>query len=172
MIDVPTASISDALANGTVDGVVIVQPVAGAVRSRLGSNATMWPVQGGQSYFWTLTSREEWAENHADAVTRFLEALALAEDDLATDPQGAKSAVIREIGCDDAYLEQVWGESQFSLSLDQSFVTAMEDEARWMIADTVASAELTPDFTRYISTESLEQVKPGSVYIITGRREP
>nr|WP_300998873.1 ABC transporter substrate-binding protein [Methanoculleus sp.] len=172
VVNVPTAQISDALANGTVDGVVIVQPVAGAVMSRLGTNAIMWPAQGGQSYFWILTGREEWAKGHTDEITRFLEALVPAENYLATDPQGAKSGVARELGYDDAYIEQVWSESQFSLSLDQSFITAMEDEARWMIANNMTDAESIPDFTQYISTESLERVKPGSVYFIVGRGRP
>jgi hypothetical protein len=45
-------------------------------------------------------------------------------------------------------------------------VLAMEDEARWMIANNLTNAKTIPDFGNYISTDSLDAVNPGSVNII------
>jgi len=59
-----------------------------------------------------------------------------------------------------------WSQNQFGLSLDQSLVLAMEDEARWMIANNLTNATAVPDFGRYVYTDGLEAVKPGSVNII------
>ena len=41
----------------------------------------------------------------------------------------------------------------------------MEDEGRWMIGNNLTEAETVPDYRRYISTDSLERVSPGSVTI-------
>jgi hypothetical protein len=42
----------------------------------------------------------------------------------------------------------------------------MEDEGRWMIRNNLTNAETVPDFRKYLSTDSLERVSPGSVKII------
>lgn len=42
----------------------------------------------------------------------------------------------------------------------------MEDEARRMIANNLTQEKTVPDFRRYIYTQGLEEIKPGSVSII------
>jgi hypothetical protein len=44
------------------------------------------------------------------------------------------------------------GRNQMVLLLDQSLILAMEDEARWMIANNLTDATTIPDFRKYIST--------------------
>jgi NitT/TauT family transport system substrate-binding protein len=61
----------------------------------------------------------------------------------------------------------VWPENHFSLSLDQSLILAMEDEARWMIKNNLTSERTIPDFRDYIYTNGLSTVKPWSVSIIS-----
>ena len=72
----------------------------------------------------------------------------------------------RRLGLDPGYMEAVWQQNQFTLSLDQSLVLAMEDEARWMIANNLTDATSVPDFRDYLYPDCLEAVKPGSVNII------
>ena len=57
-------------------------------------------------------------------------------------------------------------EHQFSLSLDQSLITAMEDEARWMIKNYLTTEKKVPDFLNYIYADGLKAVKPEAVNII------
>jgi NitT/TauT family transport system substrate-binding protein len=63
-------------------------------------------------------------------------------------------------------MDTVWQQNQYSLTLDQSLVSAMEDEARWMIANNMTNATAVPDFRKNIYTDGLAKVKPGSVNII------
>lgn len=60
----------------------------------------------------------------------------------------------------------MWPEHQFSLTLDQSLLIAMNDEGRWMIKNNLTTEKVIPDFRNYIYTEGLEEVEPGSVNII------
>lgn len=57
-------------------------------------------------------------------------------------------------------------ENHFSLSLDQSLILTMEDEARWMIKNNLTAEREIPDFRDYIYTRGLDDVKPGSVSVI------
>jgi NitT/TauT family transport system substrate-binding protein len=67
---------------------------------------------------------------------------------------------------DDAYLEIIWQRYQFSVSLDQSLITAMEDEARWMIKNNLTRERTIPDFAKCIYIDGLKSAKPDSVNII------
>ena len=57
-------------------------------------------------------------------------------------------------------------ENQFFLSLDQSLIVAMEDEARWMIINNLTTEKQVPDFLDYIYMNGLEAVNPNAVDII------
>ena len=67
---------------------------------------------------------------------------------------------------DDAYAARVWKEHLFSLSLDQSLITAMEDEARWMIKNKLTKEKDVPNFLNYIHVDALKAAKPEAVHII------
>jgi NitT/TauT family transport system substrate-binding protein len=60
----------------------------------------------------------------------------------------------------------VWHENNFSLSLDQSLIVAMEDDARWMIKNKLTTEKQIPDFVNYIYVDGLKAVKPEAVKII------
>ena len=67
---------------------------------------------------------------------------------------------------DDAYLEIIWQRYQFSLSLDQSLILAMEDEAMWMIKNNLTAEKNVPNFLDYIYEDGLKAIKPEAVEII------
>jgi hypothetical protein len=64
------------------------------------------------------------------------------------------------------YLQTVWSDYQFSVSLDQSQLLAMEDEARWLINNNLTDATDLPNFLNFVYLDGLETVKPNSVNII------
>ena len=74
--------------------------------------------------------------------------------------------VKNRLGYDDAYIAKVWEDNQFVFSLDQSLITAMEDEARWMIKNKLTGKKQVPDFMNYIYLDGLKAIKPEAVSII------
>ena len=61
---------------------------------------------------------------------------------------------------------RIWANHQFSLSLDQSLISTMEAETRWMITNNLTNQTVVPDFLNNIYFEGLDSVKPESVNII------
>jgi hypothetical protein len=59
-----------------------------------------------------------------------------------------------------------WSKTDLSLTLDQSLVLAMEDEARWMIENNLTADKQVPNFLDFIHEEALEAIKPQAVNII------
>jgi ABC-type nitrate/sulfonate/bicarbonate transport system substrate-binding protein len=155
----------NAVVNGEVDAVVTAQPDANTARERLGANAFFWSAQSGQFLHGLLISASDWAAGHPETVKKFLKSLSQAEDYLAQNPSQAKTIVQKELNLEAGYMETVWSQNQFSLSLDQSLILAMEDEARWLISNNLTTEKTVPNFLDYLDTAGLKSVKPGSVHI-------
>jgi len=167
LIDVKTpAEWVNAVANGDIDAIATAQPYAYLAKERLGANAVFWSAQGGQPLFALIISAGEWITKHPELVTRVLKSLAQAEEYVIRNPAEAKVIVQKSLNLNAAYIETVWSQNQFSLSLDQSLITAMEDEARWMIKNNLTTEKKVPDFNDYIYVDGLKAVKPEAVNII------
>jgi ABC-type nitrate/sulfonate/bicarbonate transport system substrate-binding protein len=167
LVDLETpAEWMNATADGDVDAISIAQPYVNAARDRLGENAVVWPLQSSQPLFALVIATDDWIETHPDPARRFLASLVEAEAYVAAHPAEARAIVQRRLDLDPGYMDTLWRQNRFSLSLDQSLVAAMEDEARWMIANNLTNATAIPDFGEYIDTTALEQVRPGSVRIL------
>jgi len=167
LVDVrtPDGWVND-VADGDIDAISTAQPYANAARDRLGSNAVMWSAQSRQPLFALVVSTDAWLSQHPKTAQRFLAAMAQAEEYVNTHPAESRAIVQKRLDLDPAYMSTVWQQNQFSLTLDQSLITAMDDEARWLIASNMTNATAVPDFRQYIYTDGIESVKPGSINII------
>jgi len=156
----------NAVVDGNIDAVVTAQPYANAAKDRLGDNATVWSAQSNQLLQTQVISTDKWITEHPDLVVRFIQSLVLAEEYAIRNPVEAKSIVQERLNLDAAYMETVWSQNQFSLSLDQSLILAMEDEARWLINNNLTPEKKVPDFLDHVYLPGLETVKPDAVNII------
>jgi len=156
----------NAVAEGDIDAVVTAQPYANAARERLGANAVSWPAQSGQLLYGLIVSTDVWVAEHPELASRLLRSLAQAEDYAIRNPAESKAIVGEGLDLDAAYMDMVWSQSQFGLSLDLSLILAMEDEARWLIATGLAPQKQVPDFLAYICEDPLKAMKPEAVNII------
>jgi NitT/TauT family transport system substrate-binding protein len=158
--------LSNAVADGVLDAAAAAQPYADLVRNRLGANAVVWSAQSSQTLYALVVSTDGWIAGHPEHITRFLRALAEAEEYTSVHPPEAKAIVQRRLGLDPGYMDTVWRQNQFVLNLDQSLIAAMEDEARWMIKNNLTTEKQVPDFMNYIYLDGLKAVKPEAVNII------
>ena len=164
--DVRPAQFENATVNGEVDGIICWQPYINEIHDRLGDEAVIWPAQSSQPVYGVIVCRNNWAAQHPDTINRFLKSLDQSVEYAKNHPDEAKAIVQKELHFDDSYMEAVWPENHFALSLSQSLITAMEDEARWMISINHTSEKKIPDFRNYIYKKGLEEVNPESVNII------
>jgi NitT/TauT family transport system substrate-binding protein len=166
IVDVQPSQSIDAIASGNIDGVVTWEPFTSQIRQQMENKIVGWSVQSSQEGYGIIIARNDWISIHQDIVNRFLKSLAEAEDYLNINPVEAKTIVQERVNYDDAFMETFWAETRFYLSLDQSLITAMEDEARWMISNNLTTEKQIPDFSDFIYVEGLSIVKPESVDLI------
>jgi NitT/TauT family transport system substrate-binding protein len=81
-------------------------------------------------------------------------------------PAEAEAIVQKQLKYDDPTMAILWHSQQLSLSLDQSLIAAMEDEARWMIGNKMTTEKQVPDFLNYIYEDGLKAIRPDAVNVI------
>ena len=123
-------------------------------------------MQSGQASYWNIVATEFWIKKHPDLVNRFLSSLAQAEEYIIQHPAEANAVLQKRLKLGGIYMATVWSQNQFSLSLDQALILAMEDEARCMIKNNLTTEKQVPDFTNYIYIDGLKAIKPQAVNII------
>ncbi len=165
LIDTSAPDSEKAIANGEVDAVATWEPWVAQINQRMGKEVITMPLQGGQYAYWNLVSTSGWIKDHPNMIKRLITSLVQAESYLASHQSEAKAIVRKRMNYDDAFMGVVWPRNRFSLSLDQSLIAAMEDEARWMIKNNLTTEKQVPDFLDYVSVDGLKTVKPGSVDI-------
>jgi ABC-type nitrate/sulfonate/bicarbonate transport system substrate-binding protein len=156
----------DAVVNGSIDAVATAQPTADLAEAGLGNNGVIISIQSNQPLYAQAIASDEWITSHPELVNRFLKSLSQAEDFIINHPTEAKVILKNQMNFSDAYVDKAWSQNQFSLSLDQSLIVAMQDEAQWLISNNLTNATTTPNFINYINSDGLHSVKPGAVNII------
>jgi len=152
--------------NGNLDGVVVWNPFAYQIRQKMANRATILRVQSNQPAYAVAVARNDWLFAHKERIKRSLKAIAQAEQYIVNHPSEARAIVQKRLNFDADFMERVWAENQFSLLLDQSLITAMEDEARWMIKNNLTTEKTVPDFVNCVHEDLLKAVKPEAVNII------
>jgi len=155
----------NAVVNGSIDAVSTAQPYAKSAKDGLGDNAVIWSINSNQPQYTQAIANSEWIEEHPDLCTRFLRSLNQAEGFVINKPSDAKMIVKQQMNFTDTYIQTVWSQNQYSLSLDPSLILAMENEARWLINNNLGNQTAVPNFLNYIYLDGLVSVKPESVTI-------
>lgn len=166
LVDTKLTQTADAIIEGNIDAVISFIPYAKTAQNELGDNVVLLPAQCSQVLYGLVICRDGWITGHPDLVNRLLKSLAQAEEYIVQHPAEAKVIVQNRLNLDDAYMSEFWPEHQFSLSLDESLIAAMKDEARWMIADNLTTEKQIPDFLNYMYIDGLKAIKPEAVKII------
>lgn len=166
LVDTKLSQTADAIIEGNIDAVISFIPYANTAQNKLGDNVVLWPAQSSQVLYSLVICRNDWITDHPEMVNRLLKSLSQAEEYIVQHPAETKVIVQKRLNLDDAYMSTFWTEHQFSLCLDQSLIAAMEDEARWMMANNLTTEKQVPDFLNYMYIDCLKTIKPEAVNII------
>jgi ABC-type nitrate/sulfonate/bicarbonate transport system substrate-binding protein len=162
----PPAELVGAMVRGDIDAAFSFEPYVYQMRQQMGGNAVVWPVNLGQSAHFSLVCNEITLQEHPEIVEGVLASVLEAETYVNSHPEEAKKVARKQQNFDDQYIDQDWQNHRFSVGLSQSLITSMEDETRWRIRNNLTAASEVPDFSKYLSPDTLYRLKPASVTII------
>lgn len=166
LVDLKPIDTPDALYRGDVDAVIVQQPYPYQIMQRLDGNSIAFPVHLGQSSTFLIICNKTFMQAHPEIIRELLESLLRAEVFINEHNDDAKTIVQKNIGFDDSYMEDQWKKQSISLTLSQSLVLSMEDEARYMIRHNIVNTTRIPRYIDYINPNPLQTLKPAAVTII------
>jgi NitT/TauT family transport system substrate-binding protein len=164
LVNMPSSQYVQAITNGSVDAVITDQNID-QIKDQLGDNAVLWSAQSSQDGYYVMACLNAWTASHPGQIDRLLKSLDQAEQYAIDHPAEAEAIVQEKLNYSDEQMAETWPENQFSITLDQSLLTAMNDEGQWMIYNNLTSENTTPDYQDYIYTKGMEEVKPQAVNI-------
>ena len=134
----------------------------------MGDAVIKWAVQSNQTMHSIAAAPGEKIQEFPDVVEKFLRALQRAETYCMNSPEETKEIVADFLDLPADSMETFWPEHVFTLTLEQSLVLAMEDQARWMIENGMTAIRKIPDLSKHFYYEALKAIKPEAVNLLIG----
>lgn len=159
IVDLPPAQLVEAISKGEVDAVMIFNPFAYNIKKQLGDTVVSWSGQSGRRQYFLLVARKQLVDSRPEMVRRLLLALLQAETFVANNPKQTQDFLTKQLQYEQPYLAATWSNHHFNLSLDQSLLISMEDEARWVIANKLTDKKVIPNYTDFVYKDALRKVK-------------
>jgi len=167
VVDMIPPKMEGALSSGEVDAVVIWSPIAINIKDSMEGEVLSWSSQTGQELHWLLFGFKDWIETHPTAQKRLLGALIEAEAFVEANEDATKNILAEAFEKNRAHIDHVvWPGHKPGVSLSQSLILVLEDEARWAIRNNLTDATEVPNYLDYIYLDVLDEVKPEAVTII------
>ena len=166
IVKLPPVELVEALLAGKVDAAASWNPWAKKMQIELGDRGISFPLTPPSVLLAVLSSRPDLPSQRPGTVKGFLRALIKAETFAKEKPQESIKIVADAIGMEAGQVRDTWRSEDFSVSLDQSLLINMENEARWAINNRLTPADTVPNFLNYLNLDGLIAVKPTAVTII------
>ena len=161
------SAMSKALINGEIDAFSHREPFIGQAKSVLGDNAIIFSKPGIYKKTFNLVSTSSAIKTKPKAIKRLLAALLAAEQFALENPDKSIDITSQYIGSVTETLALIWPNMRLRVSLDQSLITTMESQARWVIKNKfIKNSEMT-NYLNYISIDLLQDVNPDVIGIYT-----
>lgn len=155
-----------ALARGEIDAFSLRDPQVSIAKASLGDNAVVFSED--QLYHWTemLVSSNSIIKDSPQIITKMLKALMKAEAFAKKQPDRAIEIVSKKLGIDKSELAAFWPGFDLRISLDQSLLINLEDEARWILKYKLTDQTKVPNYFNFIYLNGMESVNKERVSVV------
>lgn len=161
----PEAMLS-ALVSGQVDAVTTWEPQVIRIQKELGDRGVTFYNEELYTENFNLVTRPDYVVKNPETVQKLLRALIKAEEFAEENPAEARRILAESSGLDQALVHEIWGSLDLRVTLQQSLVIALEDQARWAAQRTRGEAVRIHDYQTDIYPTGLLAVKPEAVRLI------
>jgi NitT/TauT family transport system substrate-binding protein len=160
-----------ALLDGQVDVIATWTPLNHQALSALGENGQELRIGTIYRWSWNLVARNEEVARSPLAAP-ILRALIRATAEILRDPAGCAEELSPRLGLPPDKLVQVWKQTSFDVTLDQSLLLNLEQQARWAMASGLTDQKEMPNFLSGICSDALRSIDPEIVTLIDGNGRP
>lgn len=161
VVNLGPADMVISLVNGDVDAFASWRPQPDNAKAEMGDGA-IFLTQPDPPIFeslYLIVGMEELVESNPEAYQRFMEAMVMADEYAAENPQGATECVAAASEVEVEAAESLMAGYQFQIWLDQSMIEGSEKRAVFQLDNDLApEGAAMPDFRTFIAEGPLESV--------------
>ncbi len=165
MVNFSPPDLPEALNTGQIDAQVIWEPHGTKAVALLGDKAIRLPSSDVYKTTFNFLTMKSFAKENPEILIKFLRAIEKGTK-FTQNREETQEIIADRLNIPKEDVARHWAEFTFELSLDQSLLTNIEDEARWAINNNLTAATEVPNYLNYIYLEALETVMPDAVTII------
>lgn len=160
-LDMQPEALVEALASGRVDAISVWEPFAFQAVRRLQASVELLDTKGLYAITFNLVAGRGFADTHPAVAEGILHGLCRAVIYMAKHPAAAQAIVRRRLALNEDFIEWIWPDYLFRLSLSPSLLSTLESEARWAVAHGLVAGEQLPDFRRFSDPSALSRMEAG-----------
>lgn len=164
--DVNAAKLKGKLISGELDAITSWEPHIYNTKKVLDKSKLtqlLSPVPFRKDFFFTVG--KSYVKTNKEQVSRFLKAVLKAEEFIGEHRDEAQKITAKKLGADPQIVKSIWDAFIFEITLEQSILVGLEDEAQWAI-DIGYTQKTAPNYLSFIHLDSLKKIKPAAVNII------
>ena len=167
IVDLKPGEMVRAIEDGNVDVIFTWEPNITKAIQKIGDEGIVLPGDVGYSATFSLASQEGFLRENPGVIRRLMIGLIHAEEFVKLNREESIEIVSSSLGRKKESIEVLWDNYNFEVSLSQSLLLTLEDQARWGIRnDESLSGKDMPNYLDFIYLDALDSVKPEAVGII------
>jgi len=145
--------------NKTVDAVSTWNYPLTQIKNRLGDNVVLFFDEDIYTETFNLATMQDFTKKNPETVRQVLRAVIKAQDFVKQHPVEAQKIMAKSTNMPFELVKEVWDAFSFDVTLDQTILLTLEDEARWAIKNKLLERKVVPDFGKYMYVDALRAVK-------------
>jgi len=167
IIDINPAEMLDKMITHEVDGVVVWDPFAFEIKNKLRGQYVSQSVQAHQDLYFLLFTKDQVlkVKDKKESIEAFTRALLKAETYSKKNSEDFKKFLEQRFEMPQEELNNTIENVDFSVSLPQVLLEAMEAEASWSIMSGNFESDTILNYLNYIEVDLLLSIDPKSVFL-------
>lgn len=157
--------LAQAFSDNKVDAIVSWEPFVFKLSQSLGQNIKIHDTKSLSTLSFNLISMSADSQL-VEKAKCVIQGLYKAINYIASHPKESKKIVRDELDLGSAFIEWVWPDYIFKLSLNQSLILSIKSQATWAVETQMREFTEIPNSERFVDSRALLQVEPGAVNIL------
>jgi len=167
LVNMMPDEMSEAMERGNVDAIAAWSYVLIQAQKRLDDKGITFIDEDVYMQTFNIVTTQDYIRTHPENVKKVLRALVKAERFADQKPAEAQAIVADFTNIDRAVIGEMWPVENFSVTLDQSLLLALEDESQWATKGGLTTGKTKiPNFLNFIYSDGLQAVKPDAVRML------
>lgn len=166
LVDLRPPAIVKEISEGTIDAAITWEPSVYLAQKAMGENFIQLPDQDSYYYHFVVAGKRDWLYANQEDVQNVLVALIKAQGYVSENPEKSQAIMAKKFDLDPSLVRDTWHKYILEVTLLQTLLSLMEQEAYWLIENDLIDVTSAPNFLEAIDPGPLQAVEPSAVQLI------